>query len=102
MVPMTSRANWLLAAVALPALGWVALSAVWLVMAVLGVPRGFDSRAMTLTEASAGARHADAALLLRDGADPNAAARLRAGLLMNGETTITPPEAATRAITRGP
>jgi len=99
---MTSRANWILAAVALPALGWVALSAVWLVMAVLGVPRGFDSRTMTLTEASAVASHADAALLLRDGADPNAASRLRAGLVMNRETTMTPLEAASGAIRNGP
>src|SRR5258705_1111805 len=102
MVPMTSRANWLLAAVALPALGWVALSAVWLVMAALGVPRGFDSRTMTLTEASAVASHADPALLLRDRADPNAPSRLRAGLGMNGQTTMTPLEAATGAIRSGP
>jgi hypothetical protein len=102
MVSMTSRANWMLAAVAFPAAGWVVVSLVWLVTAALGIPRAFDSRTLTLTEASAVASHADAARLLRNGADPNAASRLRAGLVMNGETTMTPLEAATGAIRSGP
>ncbi|HEY3161485.1 MAG TPA: hypothetical protein VGJ78_21110 [Vicinamibacterales bacterium] len=97
-----TRSHWILASVALPALGWVVLSVVWLVAAALGIPRGFDSRTMTLTEASAVASHADAAVLLRRGADPNAASRLRGGLVMNRATTMTPLEAATGAIRSGP
>ena len=99
---MTPRPNWILASVALPAVGWLALSVAWLAAAALGIPRGFDSRTLTLTEASAVASHADTALLLRGGADPNAASRLRAGLVMNRETTMTPLEAATGSIRSGP
>ena len=99
---MTPRSTWFLASVALPAVGWLAFSVAWLLAAALGVPRGFDNRTLTLTEASAVASHADAALLLRNGADPNAASRLRAGLVMNRETTMTPLEAATGAIRSGP
>ena len=99
---MRPRRDWILASVALPALGWLVLSAAWLAAAALGIPRGFDSRTLTLTEASAVASHADAAVLLRNGADPNGASRLRAGLVMNRETTMTPLEAATGAIRSGP
>ena len=99
---MTARPNWMLAAVALPAAGWVGVSLVWLVTAALGMPRAFDSRTLTLTEASAIASHADAARLLDGGADPNAVWRLRAGLVMNGEAAMTPLEAATGAIRSGP
>ena len=97
-----TRSHWMLASVAGPALGWIVLGVVWLVATALGVPRGFDSRTMTLTEASAVASHADAAVLLRGGADPNAASRLRGGLVMNSATTMTPLEAATGAIRSGP
>jgi len=99
---MTSRVNPMLVAVALPAVGWIVLSVLWLASAALGIPRGFDGRTMTLTEASAVASHADAARLLGSGADPNAPSRLRAGLVMNAETTMTPLEAATGAIRNGP
>ena len=102
MVPMTSRPNWILIAVALPAVGWMVFSVVWLVPAALGIPRAFDGRTMTLTEASAVASHADVARLLRGGADPNATSRLRAGLVMNAGTAMTPLEAATGAIRSGP
>jgi hypothetical protein len=102
MVPMTARPNWILIAVAFPALGWIVFSVGWLVTAALGIPRAFDGRTMTLTEASAVASHADVARLLRNGADPNATARLRAGLVMNGGTTMTPLESATGAIRNGP
>jgi hypothetical protein len=91
-----------LKAVALPAAVWVVFSAIWLAASVLGIPRGFDGRTMTLTEATAVASHADVARLLQGGADPNAPARLRAHLVRNNETTITPLEAATGAIRTGP
>ena len=99
---MNARPNWVLLAVALPPLGWIAFNLVWLVAAALGTPRGFDGRTMTLTEASAVASHADVARLLRGGADPNARGRLRAHLVMNDENTMTPLEAATGAIRTGP
>jgi hypothetical protein len=102
MVPMTARPNWVVIAVALPALAWTTFCAVWLVTAALGAPRAFDGREMTLTEASAVASHADVARLLGSGADPNIATRLRAGLVMNAETTMTPLEAATASIRTGP
>jgi hypothetical protein len=91
-----------LKAVALPAAAWVACSVIWLVAAVLDIPSGFDGRTMTLPEASAVASHADAERLLRRGADPNAPARLRAHLVRNNDTTMTPLEAATGAIRTGP
>ena len=91
-----------LKAVVIPGAVWVVCCVVWLACAVLGIPRGFDGRGMTLTEASAVASHADVARLLRDGADPNAPARLRAGLVRNGATTMTPLEAATASIRTGP
>jgi len=99
---MTSRPNWILIAVALPAAGWMVFSVVWLVTAALGIPRAFDGRTMTLTEATAVASHADVARLLRSGADPNATSRLRAGLVSTGGTAMTPLEAATGAIRSGP
>jgi len=99
---MTSRVNPMLVAVAVPAVGWLVLSVLWLASASLGIPRGFDGRTMTLTEASAVASHADAARLLDGGADPTVPARLRAHLVMNDEKTMTPLEAATGAIRNGP
>jgi hypothetical protein len=102
MVQMTSRLNPMLVAVALPAVGWIVLGVLWLASAALGIPRGFDGRTMTLTEASAVASHADVARLLRSGADPNAPGRLRAHLVMNDENTMTPLEAATGSIRNGP
>jgi hypothetical protein len=102
MVQMNARPDRILIALALPALGWIALSLLWLASAALGVPRGFDGRTMTLTEASAVASHADAARLLGSGADPNAPGRLRAYLVTNDEKTMTPLEAATGAIRTGP
>jgi hypothetical protein len=91
-----------LKAVALPAAAWVVFGLVWLIASVLGIPAAFDGRTMTLTEATAVASHADAARLLRRGADPNAATRLRAGLVRNPEMTIPPLEAATASIRNGP
>ena len=91
-----------LKAVALPGLAWVVFSVLWLVSAALGIPGRFDGRGMTLTEAAAVASHADAERLLRGRADPNAPARLRAGLVRNNEATMTPLEAATAAIRTGP
>ena len=91
-----------LKALAVPGAVWVVFCVLWLVGAAFGIPGGFDGRSMTLTEASAVASHADAWRLLRDGADPNAPARLRAGLVRNGEKTITPLEAATASIRNGP
>ena len=88
--------------VVIPGAAWVVFCVVWLACAVLGIPSGLDGRSMTLSEASAVASHADAWRLLRDGADPNAAARLRAHLVMNDEKTVTPLEAATAAIRTGP
>lgn len=89
-------------ALALPAVAWAAFSVIWLLSAALGIPRGFDGRGMTLTEAAAVASHADAARLLQAGADPNAPARLRAHLVMNDEKTMTPLEAATGMFRTGP
>jgi hypothetical protein len=89
-------------AFALPAVVWVGFCVIWLLSAALGIPRGFDSRTMTLTEATAVASHADAARLLDGGADPTAPGRLRAHLVMNDENTMTPLEAATGAIRNGP
>jgi hypothetical protein len=89
-------------AVALPACAWIAAMVLWLGAAIVGAPRAFDGRTMTLTEASAVASHADAYRLLEGGADPNAATRLRAGLVRNRESTMTPLEAATGAIRTGP
>lgn len=92
----------LLLAAAGPAFALVAVSTLWLAAAILGVPHLFDSRTLTLTEATAIASHADVARLLREGADPNAAARLRSGLVRNSERMMTPLEAATGAIRSGP
>jgi len=97
-----SHPQLLLVAAALPAFAWVIFSFVWLAAAAGGVPRGFDGRTMTLTEATAVASHADVARLLQGGADPNASYRLRTGLVRNRETVMTPLEAATGAIRTGP
>lgn len=91
-----------LKAVALPAGAWVVFCVVWLVLAALDVPKTFDGRTMTLTEATALASHADVARLLDEGANPNSRARLRAGLVRNEESTMAPLEAATGAIRTGP
>jgi hypothetical protein len=91
-----------LKALALPAAAWVVFCIVWLLAAAFQQPRGLDGRAMTLSEASAVASSADAFRLLRDGADPNAPARVRAHLVRNDERTLTPLEAATGAIRTGP
>jgi hypothetical protein len=103
MVSMTrSPAGWLMLAAALPALAWVVCGVVWLAAAAVGFPRAVDGRTMTLTEATAIASYADADRLLRGGADPNAPSHLRAGLIRNRESTMTPLEAATGAIRTGP
>jgi hypothetical protein len=81
---------------------WAAFCVVWMVLAAAGVPASFDGRSMTLTEAAAVASHADVARLLGGGANPNARTRLRAGLIKNNETAMTPLEAATGAIRTGP
>jgi hypothetical protein len=88
--------------VALPATAWLVFCIVWLLFAGLGLPDSLDGRSMTLTEATAVASHADAARLLGKGADANARQRLRAGLVKNNESTMTPLEAATGAIRTGP
>ena len=92
----------LLLAAALPAFAWVVFCVVWLVAAAVDVPAAFDGRTMTLTEAAAIASHADVARLLQRGADPNAPARLRAGIVRNRESVMTPLEAATGSIRTGP
>jgi hypothetical protein len=103
MVPMKrSRTEWLLLAVAVPPAVWVAFCVVWLAAAAVGLPGGFDGRSMTLSEATAISSYADAARLLRSGVDPNAPSRLRAGIIRNRESTMTPLEAATGAIRTGP
>jgi hypothetical protein len=103
MVPMKpSHPEWFLLAVAVPPVAWVMFCVVWLGAAVLGLPRGFDGRTMTLSEATAVASYADAARLLSSGVDPNAPSRLRAGIVRNRESTMTPLEAATGAIRTGP
>ena len=89
-------------AVAFPTAAWVVFCVVWMLLAAAGIPRGFDGRSLTLSEATAVASYADAARLLQSGADPNARARLRAGLVKNDETMMTPLEAATGAIRTGP
>jgi hypothetical protein len=89
-------------AVVLPAAAWGLFCIMWLLLAALGIPASVDGRSMNLTEATAVASHADAARLLRDGADPNARARLRAGVVKNEEMMMTPLEAATGAIRTGP
>ena len=101
MVPLNRR-DWLLLATAAPAAVWVVFSAAWLAIAAIGGPRAFDGRTMTLTEATAIASYADAARLLRGGADPNAPARLRAGIVDLRARTMTPLEAATGAPRTGP
>ena len=88
--------------VALPAAAWALFCMVWLLLAALGVPAGVDGRSRNLTEAAAVASHADTARLLAAGANPNARARLRAGLVKNAATMMTPLEAATGAIRTGP
>src|SRR5882672_1793694 len=103
MVPMRrTTEERMLVAVALPACVWIAAMVLWLAAAIVGAPRAFDGRTMTLTEAAAVASHADAYRLLEEGADPNAAARLRAGLVRNSAGSMTPLEAATGAIRTGP
>jgi hypothetical protein len=103
MVPMKrSHHEWFLLAIAVPPTAWVLFCVVWLAAAAVGLPRGFDGRTMTLSEATAVASYADAARLLRSGADPNAPARVRAGIIRNRESTMTPLEAATGAIRTGP
>jgi len=103
MVPMKRTfADWVWMAVALPASIWAVAMVVWLGGVVVGVPGAFDSRTMTLTEASAVASYADAYRLLEHDADPNAPARLRAGLVRNRADSMTPLEAATGAIRTGP
>ena len=97
-----SNPRLLLVAVASPAFLWVVFCVVWLAAAAAGVPGAFDSRTMTLTEATAIASHADVARLLQRGADPNAPAHLRAGIVRNRELVMTPLEAATGAIRTGP
>jgi hypothetical protein len=89
-------------AVAIPGAAWVVFCMLWLAGAALGIPTGFDGRSMTLTEAAAVASYADVARLLNGRADPNAPARLRAGLVRNSGKTMTPLEAATASIRTGP
>jgi hypothetical protein len=103
MVPMKrSRPEWLVLAVAVPPAVWVVFCIVWLAAAAVGLPRGFDGRTMTLSEAAAISSYADADRLLRSGVDPNAPSHLRAGIIRNRESTMTPLEAATGAIRTGP
>ena len=92
----------LLLAVALPGVVWVVGSVLWLSGGAFGFPRSFDGRTLTLTEATVIASYADADRLLRNGADPNAPAHLRAGIVRNRESMMTPLEAATGAIRTGP
>ena len=94
----TSPRQTLALAVGVPGLLWVVCCAVWMLAAAAGFPRG----TMTLPEAAVVASHADAAKLLQGGADPNAPARVRAGLVRMRESTMTPLEAATGAIRTGP
>ncbi len=94
--------DWLTVAVALPAFVWVVCAAVWLAAAAFGLPGRADGRTMTLAEAAAVASYADVSRLLAGGADPNAPSHLRAGLVRNRESTMTPLEAATGAIRTGP
>ena len=103
MVPMKrSHHEWFLLAIAVPPAVWVVFCVVWLAAAAVGLPRGFDGRTMTLSEATAVASYADAARLLRNGVDPNAPSRLRAGIIRNRESMMTPLEAATGAFRTGP
>ncbi len=103
MVPMKqSYPERLLLAIVVPPVVWVVFRVVWLAAAAAGLPRGFDGRTMTLSEAAAIASYADAARLLRSGVDPNVPSRLRAGIVRNRESTMTPLEAATGAVRTGP
>ena len=97
-----SHPEWFLLAFTVPPAVWVVFCVVWLAAAAVGLPRDFDGRTMTLSEATAISSYADAARLLRSGVDPNAPSRLRAGIIRNRESTMTPLEAATGAIRTGP
>ena len=92
----------LLAAASGPAFAWIIVSAMWLAGAALGIPHAIDGGTMTLPEATAVASYADAARLLAAGADPNAAAKVRAGIVDLHVHTMTPLEAATGAVRTGP
>ena len=108
MVPLTAAEEgglppgWWTWAVALPGCLAAICGLVWLLAAALGIPPGADGRTMTLSEGMVVASHADVALLLQGGADPNAPARVRAGLVGLSERTATPLEAATASIRTGP
>lgn len=93
---------WLVLAVALPGLVGAVCGVLWLLAAATGLLPGGDRRALTLSEAMAISSHADVAILLRNGADPNALARVRASLVGNRESLMTPLEAATASVRTGP
>jgi hypothetical protein len=96
------KTRWPALAVGLPAAVGAAATVLWLMGAALGVPSGADGRRLTLPEAMAVASHADAARLLRDGADPNGRTLVRTSLARNQGRPMTPLEAATGAVRTGP
>lgn len=91
-VPLPVFARWMTGAVAGPALaaaGWVA----FVLLAQVLAPSLVDGRTLTLPEAAALGSEADIVRLVRAGADPNASARVRLGVLREIDQRMTPLEA---------
>jgi hypothetical protein len=87
---------WLLLALAGPGLVLLTAAAVTLAAAALGVAEPFAAPAdLTLAEAAAIGDDADVLRQIRAGADPDAPAIVRRGMVSDTEFLLTPLEAAT-------
>jgi len=80
--------------IAAPCVGLAVLSAWWSI-GLLGGTGLWPPDEVTLSEAIATRNNAEALRLIRQGADPNRASRVRDGLLIDGsDVVVTPVEAA--------
>jgi hypothetical protein len=89
--------RWPVLCVGLPGTLVIIGLAAWPVASWLGLPFAAAGSGITLSEAAMLADHADVVRMMSQGADPNAPARVRSGLLDFSEHVMSPLEAATRS-----
>jgi hypothetical protein len=89
--------RWTVLCVGLPGTLVIVGLAAWLVASWFGMPPTAAGTSITLSEAAMLADHADVLRLIRQGADPNAPASVREGMIDFGRRTMLPLEAATRS-----
>ena len=92
-----SRLDCARAGAALPGLGLVIATVIWLLMAVAGRHPFWPIEPQTLSEAVAARDFGEVGRLLAEGQDPNARYAIRAGLLGDRAVEMTPIEAAEAA-----